>query len=60
MPTGSILSILVYPHSGYLLVYHMCLSLVHCSSLFVGSLQYLTNKIESVEDIIKVVLYTQL
>jgi len=39
MSTGSILSILVYPQSGYLLVYHMGLSLVHCSYLSIGSLQ---------------------
>ena len=38
MPTSSILSILVYSQSGYLLVYHMGLSLVHCSYLSVGSL----------------------
>ena len=34
MSTVSILSILVYPQSGYLLVYHMGLSLVHFSSFF--------------------------
>jgi len=38
MSTVSILSILVYPQSGYLLVYHMGLSLVHCSYLSIGSL----------------------
>jgi len=38
MPTGSILSILVYPQSGYLWVYHRGLSLVHCSYLSIGSL----------------------
>ena len=38
MSTSSILSILVYPQSGYLLVYHMGLSLVHCSYLSIRSL----------------------
>ena len=39
MSTTSILSILVYPQSGHLLVYPMGLSLVHCSYLSIGSLQ---------------------
>jgi len=39
MSTVSILSILVYPQSGYLLVYNMGLSLVHCNYLSLGSLQ---------------------
>jgi len=37
--TISILSILVYPQSGYLFVYHMGLSLDHCGYLSIGSLQ---------------------
>ena len=48
MSTVSILSILVYTQSGYLLVYHMGLSLVHCSYLSIGSLQNATRiKLES-------------
>jgi len=43
MPTCSILSILVNPQSGYLLVYHIGLSLVHCSYLSEGSLQLYTS-----------------
>ena len=39
MSTASILSILVYPQSRSLLVYHMGLSLVPCSYLYIGSLQ---------------------
>jgi len=39
MSTGSILTILVYPQSGYLLAYHMGLSLFHCSYRCIGSLQ---------------------
>ena len=39
MSTLSLLSILVPPQSGYLLVYHMGLSLVHCSYLSIGLLQ---------------------
>jgi len=38
MSTASILSILVYPQSSYILVYHMGLSLVLCSYLYIGSL----------------------
>jgi len=38
MSTVSILSILVYPQPGYLLVYYMGLSLVHCSYLSIGLL----------------------
>jgi len=38
MSASSIQSILVYPQSGYLLVYHMGLSLVRCSYLSLGSL----------------------
>jgi len=38
MSTVSILSILVYPQPGYLLVYHIGLSLVHCSYLSIGLL----------------------
>ena len=37
--TIRILSIQVYPQSGYLLVYQMGLSLVHCSYLSIGLLQ---------------------
>ena len=44
MSTVSILSILVYPQSGYLLVYHMGLSLVHCSYRSIGSLHILAIK----------------
>ena len=40
MSTGCILSILAYPQYGYHLVYHTGLSLVHCSYLSVGSLQW--------------------
>ena len=39
MPTSSIQSILVYPQSGYLLVFYMGLSLVPWSYLSVVSLQ---------------------
>jgi len=43
MSTVSRLSILVCPQSGYLLVYHMGLSLVHCSYLSIGSLHFRTR-----------------
>jgi len=46
MSTISILSILVYPQSGYLLVYHMGLSLVHCSYRAIGSLHNNELKLE--------------
>jgi len=43
MPTTiSIPSILVYPLTDYRLVYHMGLSLVHCSYLSIGSLHHVS------------------
>ena len=46
MSTISIPSILVYPQSGYLLVYHMGWSLVHCSYRSIGSFHNNELKIE--------------
>jgi len=50
MPTGNIPSILVYSHIGYLFVYHLGLSLVHCSYLSVGCISK-NNTLRSVRSV---------
>jgi len=48
MSPSRILSLLVNPQSGYLFVYHMGLSLFHCSYLSIGSLQLATRNKEAI------------